>query len=265
MKKGITIWSAAQLFSKGEMTVKSFIEYSAGIGFEGVDLGYFWQDKEKEFKELPRYLEDNGIALSGYIVGNNFGAVVGTGREQEEIDKVRLAIDETRALGADKLRVFAGGREGLAWEEGSKMVLDCFVKCTEYAEKNEVRLALEDHHGLAGNSKEVLFYIKKIDSPFFGATVDIGNFLFAGEEPAAGVKNTAPYALMVHVKDFRRDGANLQAAVVGEGVVDIKECFKIIKESGYEGYLALEYEAKEECRTGIKKSFIHMEKCLGEI
>ena len=46
MKKGITIYSAAQLFARGELTVKSFIEYSAKLGFEGVDLGYFWQDKE---------------------------------------------------------------------------------------------------------------------------------------------------------------------------------------------------------------------------
>jgi len=266
MKKGITIYSAAQLFSKGEITVRSFIEYSAKIGFEGVDLGYYWQDKEKEFKELPKWLKDNGIALSGYIVGNNFGGVVGTGKEREEIDKVKVAIDEARILGTDKLRVFAGGREGLTWDEGSKMVLDCFVKCTEYAEKNNVKLALEDHHGLASNSEQVLFYVKKINSPFFGVNVDIGNFLFGNEEPETGVKNTMPYALMVHVKDFCKDGNNFKASVVGEGIVNIRECLRIIKESGYKGYLSLEYEVGEgDCRNGIEKSLKHIEKCLAEI
>jgi sugar phosphate isomerase/epimerase len=248
------------------MTVKEFIEYAAGVGFEGVDLGYYWEDKEKEFAELPGWLNSNGIALSGYIVGNNFGLVVGTDKVREEIDKVKLAIEEADQLGARVLRVFAGGREGLRWEEGSNLICDCLAECAEYGREKNVVLALEDHGGLAATSGQVLFYIKKINSPFLRATVDIGNFWSSGgEEPAKGVKNTAPYAAMVHVKDLKKVESKLEAVPVGEGEIDFKECFKILKDAGYDGYLSLEYEAKEDAKTGIEKSIKHIKKCLSEI
>jgi len=266
MNKGITIWSGNQLFSKGEITVRGFIEYAAKLGFEGIDLGYFWQDRKNEFQELPKWLAENRIALSGYIVGNNFGGVVGTDKEAGEIKKVFQAIDEAKIIGANRLRIFAGGRDGLGWEEGSKMVLDCFQRCTEYAEKQKIKLALEDHHGLASNSEQVLFYVKKINSPYFGVTVDIGNFLFGQEDPIVGTRNTAPYAYMVHVKDWQKlpDG-KLLGATVGDGVVDVRGCLKVLKESGYQGFLSLEYEGQEDARKGIERSLRHMEKCLAEI
>ena len=131
MKTSITIYSLAQYFSAKKMTVKEFIEYAAKIGFEGVDLGYYWEDKEKEFAEVPAWLKENNIALSGYIVGNNFGSVVGTDKVKEEIAKTKLAIDEAKQLGVNVLRVFAGKREGLTWEEGSNLICDCLAECTE--------------------------------------------------------------------------------------------------------------------------------------
>ena len=233
MKISITIYSLAQYFSAKKMTVKEFIEYAGRVGFKGVDLGYYWEDKKREFAELSTWLNDNNIALSGYIVGNNFGSVVGTDKVKEEIAKVKLAIDEARQLGARVLRVFAGEREDLTWEEGSNLICDCLAECTEYGKQNNIVLALEDHGGLAGTSSQVLFYLNKINSPFLRANVDIGNFWSEGEIPIDGVKNTAPYAAMVHVKDFKKIGDNLESVPVGQGDIDFTECFKILKNAGY--------------------------------
>lgn len=262
MKTSITIYSCDKYFSDKSMTVKDFIEFSAKVGFDGVDLGYYWKDKAKEFNELPVWLKDNNITLSGYIIGNNFGAVVGTDKVNEEIAKVKTAVDEASQLGAKVLRVFAGKREGLSWEEGKDLICDCFAKCAEYGKQKGVILALEDHGGLSATSDQVLFYINKVNSPFFRANVDIGNFWNYGEEPAHGVKNTAPYAAMVHVKDLKKVNDKLESVPVGEGDIDFIECFRILKNAGYNGYLCLEYEAKEEPKTGIKKSIEHIKKCL---
>ena len=265
MKTSITIYSLAQYFSAKKMTVKEFIEYAAKVGFEGVDLGYYWEDKEKEFAELPKWLQDNNIALSGYIVGNNFGSVVGTDKVKEEIAKTKLAIDEAKQLGAKVLRVFAGGREGLSWEQGSNLICDCLAECTEYAKQNNIILALEDHGGLAATSNQVLFYINKINSPFLKVNVDIGNFWSYGEEAIEGVKNTASFAVMVHVKDLKKVEDKLESVPVGEGDIDFTECFRILKDAGYDGYLSLEYEAKEDAKIAIEKSIKHIKKCLSEI
>ena len=41
-----------------------------------------------------------------------------------------------------------------------------------------------------------------------------------------------------------------------------KECFRVLKNSGYKGYLSLEYEAENECHKGIETSSVHMGRCL---
>jgi sugar phosphate isomerase/epimerase len=265
MRPGITIYSGNQLFGKGGMTVQNFIKYVSELGFEGIDIGYYWKDRAREIKECPKWLEDSGITLSGYIVGNDFGKVVGTGKEQEEIDKVRQAIDDAALLGTDRLRVFAGSREDMSFDDGRKPVLECFAQCLEHAESNKIILALEDHGGWSSNSKEMLFYINSLSSPYFQACVDIGNFLVGGEQPLDGVRNTAKHAAMVHVKDCKISDDRVDATVVGDGEVDVKGCLQILKNSGYDGYLSLEYEAEEECRYGIETSLKRMKTYLSDI
>jgi len=250
------------LFARHEMTVESFISFAAASGFEGVDLGYYWEDKERELPLVEKWLARAGIALSGYIVGNNFGGVAGTDQAPAEVVKVKTAVDEACALGAPTLRIFAGGREGLAWEEGKWLILDLFRECTAYAEKRNVILALEDHHGLAANSTQLLFYLHQINSPFFRFNVDIGNFLFGGEEPVAGTTKTAPYAAMVHVKDFRQAGDAYEACALGEGVVPVADCLRILRDAGYDSFVSLEYEAPEDPRTGIPRSADFLRHCI---
>lgn len=262
MKLGITIYSVAQLVEKEGMTVQQFIEFAAGVGFEGVDLGYFWQDKKREFAELAGWLEKNKIVLSGYIVGNNFAAVANTEKQTEEIQKVKSAIDEAALLGSRTLRIFAGHREGLSWEEGAPLVRDCFASCTEHAEKKNVVLALENHAGLAANSEHMLYYLKEINSPFFRFNVDTGNFLFGNEPPEEGVKKTSRYAAMVHVKDCRNVSGQVTSCPLGQGEVNIKNCLAILKNAGYQGFLSLEYEVESDPRQGILASFSYLKECL---
>jgi sugar phosphate isomerase/epimerase len=263
MKPSITVYSCKQMFAAKEMTIKSFIEYAAKTGFRGVDLGYYWEDKEKEIPQVSLWLKEHDIALSGYIVGNNFGAVVGTDKVRDEIAKVKTAIDEAAALGAKVMRIFAGGREGLSWDQGRDLICDCLAESTSYATTKGISLALEDHGGLAAVSSQVLYYVKKINSPFFRTNVDIGNFWNAGEEPGAGVAATAPYAAMVHVKDLKkRPDGSLESVPVGDGDIDFSHCFRILRDTGYDGFVSLEYEARIDAYEGITRSIAHIKKSL---
>lgn len=48
----------------------------------------------------------------------------------------------------------------------------------------------------------VLLVIHATDRPNFKTTLDVGNFMCADEDPVVEVKKNAPYASMVHIKDF---------------------------------------------------------------
>ncbi|MBR6570655.1 MAG: hypothetical protein IKK75_09395 [Clostridia bacterium] len=43
-----------------------------------------------------------------------------------------------------------------------------------------------------------------------------------------------------------RDGQHIRGTVVGHGVVPVKECLDVIRESGYQGVVSLEFEGSEE-------------------
>ena len=92
--------------------------------------------------------------------------------------------------------------------------------------------------------------------------MDIGNFICADEDHLSAVRVAAPYAFHVHAKDFlrksadavdpgdgwflSRGGQHIRGTVVGHGVVPVKECLDVIRESGYQGVVSLEFEGMEE-------------------
>ncbi|MNC62580.1 hypothetical protein D3C75_1126150 [compost metagenome] len=72
---------------------------------------------------------------------------------------------------------------------------------------------------------------------------------------------------MVHLKDFyirpqdrhpgegwfQSSGGNwLRGAIVGQGDIDMPRVLRLVKDSGYDGYLSIEFEGMEECRKGTR-------------
>ncbi|MBW7457416.1 sugar phosphate isomerase/epimerase, partial [Paenibacillus sepulcri] len=130
-----------------------------------------------------------------------------------------------------------------------------------------ITTSVENHGYFIQASDRVQALIHAVDRPNFKTTLDIGNFMCADEDPVSAVKKNLPYASMVHIKDFYlrpsyRDpgegwfktasGNFLRGAIAGQGDIDIPEVLRIVKESGYDGYISIEFEGMEECRTGTR-------------
>lgn len=263
IRTAITIYSLHPYLRDGRMTVRSFIEYAARIGARGVDLGYFWQDEEKESEEALRVLNDHGLVLSGYIVGNNFALAGDPEMRRAEMDKTKRAAEAAARMGAPNLRVFAGAREGLTWEEGRERIAECFRELTEFASPLGVRIALEDHHGLAASADHLLWYRERVDHPDFGFNVDIGNFVFGGDDCVEACRRTAPWAIHTHVKDFiLEEGKPPRACAVGEGDIDAEACIRALIDSGYDGYYSIEFEGAEDAKVGVEKSLRFLDEVL---
>ena len=260
MKMGITVYGAHLLVPEEGRTVAKIIKAAAHVGFDGIDLGYYWgEDKASEFAEAKKVADGEGIAIANYIVGNNFGNAAAEDRLPAEIEKVKTALEEAASFGCKALRVFGGGY-GLDWNTYSPKIAEALAACVETAEKCNVVMAIEDHGALCKNSAEQLFYINEINSPFLRATADIGNYwLPGGELPIVGVSSIAEYVSMVHVKDYVFVNNKPVACPSGEGVVDFKNCFRALKDANYDGYLSLEYECNiGDPKQGITTSLVNM-------
>ena len=129
MKLGITIYGAHLLVPEEGRTVAKIIRKTAGLGFEGIDLGYYWgENKAAEFAEAKQVADAEGIQLANYIVANNFGNAAAEDRLPAEIEKVKTALNEAAELGCKVLRVFGGGY-GLDWNAYSGKIADALAAC----------------------------------------------------------------------------------------------------------------------------------------
>lgn len=257
----ISIYGAHLLLPEEERSVAKIMQRTAGLGFDGIDLGYYWNEEKKaeEMKDAQKLAEDLGLKLTNYIVGNNFGNAIAEDRLQAEIDKVKSALDDAAFFGSKNLRIFGGGY-GLEWEKYSSGIAEALAVCAEHAGKNNVVMGIEDHGALCKDSSEQLFYIGTVDSPFLRATADIGNYwTHGGELPEQGVAAIADAAAMVHVKDYVVINSTFTSVPAGEGIIDLKQCFRLLKDAGYNGTISLEYECSiGEALHGISTSLSNM-------
>lgn len=262
LKPAITVYGAHLLVPEEKRTVANIVKAASEVGFEAIDLGYYWgENKAAEMEDVKKIAEDCGIAIGNYIVGDNLGNAIEKGELPAEIDKVKTALDEAAMMGCKALRVFAGGYN-VSFDEYAPKIADALASCLDHAAQNKVVMALEDHGASCKDSTQMLYYLTKLDSPWLRANVDIGNFWNYGELPETGVRATAKYAAMVHVKDYRRINGTLVSVPVGEGEIDFTKCFQILTEAGYSGLISLEYEsAIGNPRHGITQSLVHMRRC----
>lgn len=251
------------------------IDLAKQMGFDGIEFAEIkpeGEDKLEHARALKAYADKLGIEISNYAIGADF-----INRDVEkEIERLKSEIDVAEALGVKTMRHDAsGGPEGERFAKtGFEKYLPVLAKgcraVTEYAKEKGIKTSVENHGFYCQQSDRVEALMKAVDNENFGWLVDIGNFMCADEEPLDAVKVGVNYIICAHVKDFyfaassekcpegyfdTRDGNHLCGSVLGDGVVPVKECLDVIKNSGYDGWITLEYEGKESPLTGVPKGF----------
>jgi len=274
MKLGVSMWSIVHEYQKGNIDVEGFIDLMYKSQVEGVELlDYFWKDKEKELPMAVEKAKKYNIEIACYSISNDF--VIEDKREREkQIEYVIQGIDDAVKLGADKLRVFSGNeKEGITYEEGLNWIIESFNEIVKYAEQKGITLVLENHGLFAGRSGQVKEIIERVGSPNLRATADTGNFFLVGEKPEEAVENIKEYVHHVHFKDFKKSEAGkgykgigdvyYEGCILGQGDVEMGKIVEILKEAGYRGYLAIEYEGPDPQIEGLTKSIEYVKKLLG--
>mgnify|MGYP002725685906 CR=1 FL=1 len=102
-----------------------------------------------------------------------------------------------------------------------------------HIERTGIRLALENHTDAF--SEEVLWVLDRIHHPLVGACIDTVNGIHVTENPIEAVKNLAPRAFTNHFRDNKIDitpwGLKISGAAVGEGDLDMKKAYELIRKN----------------------------------
>jgi sugar phosphate isomerase/epimerase len=230
------------------MTMEDFIAWAATLGIDGVELTsyYFPPNADAAYFNRQKQLAFlHGLDVSGTAVGNNFCVAPGAQRDKE-LAAVRRGVDYAAMLGAPCVRIFAGGApKDTSIDTARQWVAENIETCCAYAGERGVMLALENHGGVTADVDGVLAILNQVKSPWFGLNFDSGNF--HSEDPYAELARIAPYAITTHIK----------VAIAPKNKpaqeVDIDRVFKVLRDAGFRGYAALEYEGKNEPKADSAK------------
>jgi sugar phosphate isomerase/epimerase len=238
IKLSLSAYSFHTQFNEDKLTMKEFIDYCDKLNLDGTELtSYFFASEEDSYLlELRNKCFHLGLPISGTAIGNDF-LTPDKEKRQKEVESVKGWIDKAAVLGAPSIRVFGGWKipEGYTEKDAYDWVIPAMGECVEYASKKGIVLAVENHGEFPGTSEQVIKLIQEIDSPWFGANLDTGNFASDWYRQMAEV---APYAVVVQMK------VNVKSTVEGGKPITAnpERIIKMLKNQGYKRYLALEYE-----------------------
>ena len=120
---------------------------------------------------------------------------------------------------------------------------------TAYASRLGVKITLEDFDGFTqpfARMNQLLWFMRNV--PGLCYTLDMGNFAFSDEDAVAAARLLKEYIVHVHCKDRALNPSvcgtfckGLGQTPAGSGYLPLKELIGMLKEWGYDGYLAIEH------------------------
>ena len=274
IKIGFTSYSFAAALKSGEMNITQAIQFAAGLGAEHMEIspGSFGDMTDDMVNTIVKAAKDCKIDLSSYTIGANF-VQPDAAAVAKEIERVKAQVEIAAKLGVTRMRHDCGWRPQpeCTYENFNREVEIFADACGQIADKAKaygIVTSIENHGFYVQGSERVQRVILAVNRDNFRTTLDVGNFLCVDEDPECAVLNNIGYASMIHFKDFhiRRQvtdpagfiktlhGRYLRGAVTGDGDVDLPTICKIIKNSGYDGYLSIEYEGREECKFACTRA-----------
>lgn len=233
---------------KKSMTMEGFVDLAATYPLDAIEpTSYYFEESAGPdyYRRYQRRAFLNGLDISGTAIGNTFTYPPGP-QLQKEIDSAKKWIVRASEMGAPVIRIFAGDLEsGNTMADARKWCIDAIRECCEFAGQHGVILALENHGGIVSTPEETLAIVKAVESDWFGINLDTGNF--HGPDPYEELAQVAPYTVTVQVKtEISVKGGPRKEA-------DYSRIIDLLKKSGYRGYVALEYEGKEDAKTAVPR------------
>jgi len=193
--------------------------------------------------------------LSTCALDSSIQLAVGQGGERDtRIAEARGMLALAEALGTDLLRVFSGEFPKNTNED---QVLPWIVAILEAivpeAERRGVKIALEVHafngrgKNVSGISDSSLCrkIADRLDTPTVGILWDVGNPLEEEETVEETWDNVKARLLYLHVKDLKpHPRGSSEYVATGEGEVPLGTIVRLLRESGFHGWLSYEWEKK---------------------
>lgn len=233
---------------QGTYQVEDFIKTAVECGLEGIDwISTYGRDP----KELKKMSDDAGLEVACHT----FFLRGFTKHEEGWLDGAKQSIQDAVTLGAPVVMIPPGARVNETdRNETRKAWISALKQVAPLTDDAGLILTVENFPGKFSpfvTSSD--FFQAQKEIPQLKLTYDNGNAA-SGEDPVESFKKCADYVVHAHFKDWditdhpeegyreMQDGKYYRAALIGEGNIDTKGCWKAMREYGYKGFINIEYE-----------------------
>jgi len=247
-------WSIHRALENGELKPENFAsiaKHDYGISaVEYVNGFYRNHATDLEFWKKMRASADSLGVKSLLMMVDEEGDLGNPNAEErnEAVENHYKWVDAASILGCHSIRINAFG-EGSKEEVQVAMVAALKQLCT-YAAKANINVLIENHGLYSSDGKWITEIMKQVNMDNVGTLPDFGNWCTShkwgstqeGKECTEvydryqGVSETLAYAQGVSAKSyaFNEKGE--------ETIIDYTKMLKLVKESGFSGYIGIEYE-----------------------
>jgi sugar phosphate isomerase/epimerase len=248
-KISLAQWSLHKALQEKRLDHLDFAAKAANtFGIYAVEyVNQFFKDKASDssyLAEMNKRASDAGVKQLLIMIDQEGGLA-----EPDDIVRKKAVenhykwVDAAKTLGCHSIRVNAYGSSGDSLVLHAAAV-DGLGQLATYAKPIGINVIVENHGGLSSNGKWLSGVMKEINLSNCGTLPDFGNFCIKNNDTGCieeydryqGVEELLPFAKAVSAKSYDFDAKG------NETTIDFARMIKLIKKSGYKGYLGIEYE-----------------------
>ena len=278
-KLSLAQWSLHRTFNDEGVDPFKFAEISKEMGFEGLEYVNHLYAKQIESIGFEKVIDSLNVLSKKHGMQNVLIMVDGEGDlaspDEAERDKAvenhKKWVDAAQKLGCHSIRVNTFGTNNA--EEWLPSVVDGLKKLSTYAATKNINILCENHGWLSSDAPLLMEAIDMVDMDNCGTLPDFGNWCVKRKEGSTwgecleeypdkyqGLELMLTQAEAVSAKayDFDNNG--------DETTLDFPRIMKLVKNSGYTGYVGVEYEgnrlSEKEGIMAIKELLLKSAKTL---
>lgn len=183
----------------------------------------------------------------------NFNLLVSDAEHARTLDRIRAAATLAHDIAPKRpplLQTVLGGKPG-EWDEVKERMAARLTDWARTAHDSRLGIAIKAHIGSACDTPEKLIWLlETVRHTSLSAIYDYSHFQLLGLGLAGTLEALLPHCSFLTVKDGRMADDKPQFLLPGEGTIDYKQYFDILKARRYRGWMLVEVSRQLQTQAG---------------